>query len=112
MSGIEQQLAALRADYLASLPAIAARMRADFRAACDGDQQAMSALRHEVHKLAGNAAAFEFMPIARLASELDAYYTLTLEHGSDASLAATAQDLQSLASMLDNTAQDPDSNQD
>lgn len=101
MNDLQQQLDALRQEYLADLPQVAQRLRDAL--ACADTQQSLAQLRHEVHKLAGNAAAFEQMPIAHLASELDAYYSELLEQGRAPTQDQKAAALQRLIEMLDNS---------
>ncbi len=96
MSGLQQQLAALKHEYLSELPDIAQRLR---RALLEQD---LHTLRHDTHKLAGNAAAFEQIDIAHLASELDAVFSQLLEQERSADLTQHKAAVQRLIEMLEN----------
>lgn len=102
MSDLQQQLEELRQEYLADLPKIAQRLRE--AASQAPSQEVLQQMRHEVHKLAGNAAAFEQMAIAHLASELDGHYSEWLNQNAPPSQDSKAAELQRLIEMLDNTA--------
>lgn len=101
MTSLEDELAALRQEYLEELPDTAARLRALLAQLSGMSQEQLQSLRSEVHKLAGNAAAFEYMDVARLAMQLDVRYTEISEQHAYAELPETASQLSALVARLD-----------
>ena len=104
MSDLQDQLAALKSEYLEELPQTARILLAALqRAQANGAVAELEILRNECHKLAGNAAAFEQMDIALVARDLDGWFERAIEAETEPALAANqyAEALEKLASLLE-----------